>query len=146
MPQPFTCITRSFLCEGGGRFMFLSFLNLSCRPGCGPLQSAGVACAHSCLQTRKVVPGAQDLVDFSPVYRCLHIYTVLGSRPMSSGRPVTMAFVLVLVRTALRGSTFTAAQCGMARHGAWEDTQSRGLGPGPGHWGGEEFMTGGSQG
>uniref|UniRef100_A0A8C9X0P8 Exocyst complex component n=1 Tax=Sander lucioperca TaxID=283035 RepID=A0A8C9X0P8_SANLU len=26
------------------------------------------------------VPGAQDLVDFSPVYRCLHIYTVLGLR------------------------------------------------------------------
>ncbi|XP_036843073.1 exocyst complex component 6B isoform X2 [Oncorhynchus mykiss] len=26
------------------------------------------------------VPGAQELVDFSPVYRCLHIYTVLGSR------------------------------------------------------------------
>ncbi|XP_076828549.1 exocyst complex component 6B isoform X2 [Brachyhypopomus gauderio] len=26
------------------------------------------------------VPGAQDLVDFSPVYRCLHIYTVLGDR------------------------------------------------------------------
>ncbi|KAL4660945.1 exocyst complex component 6B isoform X2 [Arapaima gigas] len=26
------------------------------------------------------VPGAQDLVDFSPVYRCLHIYTVLGAR------------------------------------------------------------------
>ncbi|XP_061566421.1 exocyst complex component 6B isoform X2 [Cololabis saira] len=25
-------------------------------------------------------PGAQDLVDFSPVYRCLHIYTVLGLR------------------------------------------------------------------
>ncbi|KAM9500134.1 exocyst complex component 6B isoform 2-T2 [Clarias gariepinus] len=25
-------------------------------------------------------PGAQDLVDFSPVYRCLHIYTVLGDR------------------------------------------------------------------
>uniref|UniRef100_A0AAR2KUN4 Exocyst complex component n=1 Tax=Pygocentrus nattereri TaxID=42514 RepID=A0AAR2KUN4_PYGNA len=24
--------------------------------------------------------GAQDLVDFSPVYRCLHIYTVLGAR------------------------------------------------------------------
>ncbi|KAG9461057.1 hypothetical protein GDO78_018260, partial [Eleutherodactylus coqui] len=22
-------------------------------------------------------PGTQDLVDFSPVYRCLHIYTVL---------------------------------------------------------------------
>ncbi|XP_077356155.1 exocyst complex component 6B isoform X2 [Festucalex cinctus] len=26
------------------------------------------------------VAGAQDLVDFSPVYRCLHIYTVLGLR------------------------------------------------------------------
>uniref|UniRef100_A0A3Q2UKF5 Exocyst complex component n=1 Tax=Fundulus heteroclitus TaxID=8078 RepID=A0A3Q2UKF5_FUNHE len=26
------------------------------------------------------VPGAQDLVDFSPVYRCLHIYSVLGLR------------------------------------------------------------------
>uniref|UniRef100_A0A674NIK4 Exocyst complex component n=1 Tax=Takifugu rubripes TaxID=31033 RepID=A0A674NIK4_TAKRU len=26
------------------------------------------------------VPGAPDLVDFSPVYRCLHIYTVLGLR------------------------------------------------------------------
>ncbi|RMC01329.1 hypothetical protein DUI87_22118 [Hirundo rustica rustica] len=24
------------------------------------------------------VPGAQDLVDFSPVYRCLHIYSVLS--------------------------------------------------------------------
>uniref|UniRef100_A0A8C5A9C3 Exocyst complex component n=1 Tax=Gadus morhua TaxID=8049 RepID=A0A8C5A9C3_GADMO len=27
-----------------------------------------------------LIPGAQDLVDFSPVYRCLHIYTVLGLR------------------------------------------------------------------
>uniref|UniRef100_A0A8C0US40 Exocyst complex component 6B n=1 Tax=Cyanistes caeruleus TaxID=156563 RepID=A0A8C0US40_CYACU len=27
-----------------------------------------------------LVPGAQDLVDFSPVYRCLHIYSVLGAR------------------------------------------------------------------
>ncbi|XP_032299947.1 exocyst complex component 6B isoform X4 [Coturnix japonica] len=26
------------------------------------------------------VPGAQELVDFSPVYRCLHIYSVLGAR------------------------------------------------------------------
>uniref|UniRef100_A0A803SKV1 Exocyst complex component n=1 Tax=Anolis carolinensis TaxID=28377 RepID=A0A803SKV1_ANOCA len=26
------------------------------------------------------VPGAQDLVDFSPVYCCLHIYSVLGAR------------------------------------------------------------------
>uniref|UniRef100_A0A665X9R9 Exocyst complex component n=1 Tax=Echeneis naucrates TaxID=173247 RepID=A0A665X9R9_ECHNA len=26
------------------------------------------------------IPTAQDLVDFSPVYRCLHIYTVLGDR------------------------------------------------------------------
>lgn len=23
---------------------------------------------------------AQEMIDFSPVYRCLHIYTVLGSR------------------------------------------------------------------
>ena len=29
------------------------------------------------------VPGAQDLVDFSPVYRCLHIYTVLVSPSLS---------------------------------------------------------------
>ncbi|XP_072469707.1 exocyst complex component 6B isoform X3 [Notamacropus eugenii] len=28
----------------------------------------------------KQVPGAQELVDFSPVYRCLHIYSVLGAR------------------------------------------------------------------
>ncbi|XP_059515416.1 exocyst complex component 6B isoform X3 [Myotis daubentonii] len=28
----------------------------------------------------KQVPGTQDLVDFSPVYRCLHIYSVLGAR------------------------------------------------------------------
>uniref|UniRef100_A0A663N9X9 Exocyst complex component 6B n=1 Tax=Athene cunicularia TaxID=194338 RepID=A0A663N9X9_ATHCN len=27
-----------------------------------------------------MVPGAQDLVDFSPVYRCLHIYSVLDAR------------------------------------------------------------------
>ncbi|KAM6949399.1 exocyst complex component 6B [Aplochiton taeniatus] len=26
------------------------------------------------------VPGAHELVDFSPVYSCLHVYTVLGSR------------------------------------------------------------------
>uniref|UniRef100_A0A674JWP3 Exocyst complex component n=1 Tax=Terrapene triunguis TaxID=2587831 RepID=A0A674JWP3_9SAUR len=31
-------------------------------------------------QIKKMVPGAQDLVDFSPVYRCLHIYSVLGAR------------------------------------------------------------------
>ncbi|CAL9694088.1 unnamed protein product [Knipowitschia caucasica] len=28
------------------------------------------------------VPGAQELVDFSPVYCCLHIYTELVSRPL----------------------------------------------------------------
>uniref|UniRef100_A0A6I8PC73 Exocyst complex component n=1 Tax=Ornithorhynchus anatinus TaxID=9258 RepID=A0A6I8PC73_ORNAN len=32
------------------------------------------------------VPGTQDLVDFSPVYRCLHIYSVLVSDPGSSHR------------------------------------------------------------
>ncbi|XP_060792126.1 exocyst complex component 6B isoform X4 [Neoarius graeffei] len=37
------------------------------------------------------VPGAQDLVDFSPVYRCLHIYTVLGY-----GFPVNQLFDMVL--------------------------------------------------
>lgn len=29
---------------------------------------------------------AQDLVDFSPVYRCLHIYTVLVGVPVSHAR------------------------------------------------------------
>uniref|UniRef100_A0A3Q4HY06 Exocyst complex component n=1 Tax=Neolamprologus brichardi TaxID=32507 RepID=A0A3Q4HY06_NEOBR len=33
---------------------------------------------HKHPETRTL--GAQDLVDFSPVYRCLHIYTVLGLR------------------------------------------------------------------
>uniref|UniRef100_A0A8C8RXF4 Exocyst complex component n=1 Tax=Pelusios castaneus TaxID=367368 RepID=A0A8C8RXF4_9SAUR len=38
-----------------------------------------LACmAVSC--TEKLMTGAQDLVDFSPVYRCLHIYSVLGAR------------------------------------------------------------------
>uniref|UniRef100_A0A8C3ADB7 Exocyst complex component n=1 Tax=Cyclopterus lumpus TaxID=8103 RepID=A0A8C3ADB7_CYCLU len=32
------------------------------------------------LSQPEAVPGAQDLVDFSPVYCCLHIYTVLGLR------------------------------------------------------------------
>uniref|UniRef100_A0A674JUX9 Exocyst complex component n=1 Tax=Terrapene triunguis TaxID=2587831 RepID=A0A674JUX9_9SAUR len=34
----------------------------------------------SVLNKGMYVPGAQDLVDFSPVYRCLHIYSVLGAR------------------------------------------------------------------
>lgn len=32
------------------------------------------------VEDEEEVPGAQELVDFSPVYRCLHIYTVLGLR------------------------------------------------------------------
>uniref|UniRef100_A0A8C9WX64 Exocyst complex component n=1 Tax=Sander lucioperca TaxID=283035 RepID=A0A8C9WX64_SANLU len=32
------------------------------------------------MQHIELICGAQDLVDFSPVYRCLHIYTVLGLR------------------------------------------------------------------
>uniref|UniRef100_A0A8C3G735 Exocyst complex component n=1 Tax=Cyclopterus lumpus TaxID=8103 RepID=A0A8C3G735_CYCLU len=32
------------------------------------------------VRKRFVILTAQDLVDFSPVYRCLHIYTVLGDR------------------------------------------------------------------
>ncbi|XP_054028430.1 exocyst complex component 6B isoform X5 [Dryobates pubescens] len=42
----------------------------------GGKKSKKEACASSELE----VPGAQDLVDFSPVYRCLHIYSVLGAR------------------------------------------------------------------
>uniref|UniRef100_A0A4W4HDY2 Exocyst complex component n=1 Tax=Electrophorus electricus TaxID=8005 RepID=A0A4W4HDY2_ELEEL len=38
-----------------------------------------VTCPQTSLNLPKPHP-AQDLVDFSPVYRCLHIYTVLGSR------------------------------------------------------------------
>ncbi|XP_064367744.1 exocyst complex component 6B isoform X4 [Dromaius novaehollandiae] len=42
----------------------------------GGKKSKKEVCASSDLE----VPGAQDLVDFSPVYRCLHIYSVLGAR------------------------------------------------------------------
>uniref|UniRef100_A0A8C8RWM5 Exocyst complex component n=1 Tax=Pelusios castaneus TaxID=367368 RepID=A0A8C8RWM5_9SAUR len=35
------------------------------------------SCSHD---TDDSMTGAQDLVDFSPVYRCLHIYSVLGAR------------------------------------------------------------------
>uniref|UniRef100_A0A8C7J9I6 Exocyst complex component n=1 Tax=Oncorhynchus kisutch TaxID=8019 RepID=A0A8C7J9I6_ONCKI len=35
---------------------------------------------HNGLAAEEGVLTAQDLVDFSPVYRCLHIYTVLGDR------------------------------------------------------------------
>ncbi|XP_052537806.1 exocyst complex component 6B isoform X4 [Tympanuchus pallidicinctus] len=42
----------------------------------GGKKSKKEGCAGSDLE----VPGAQELVDFSPVYRCLHIYTVLGAR------------------------------------------------------------------
>uniref|UniRef100_A0A8K9UFW1 Exocyst complex component n=1 Tax=Oncorhynchus mykiss TaxID=8022 RepID=A0A8K9UFW1_ONCMY len=37
-------------------------------------------CVNRVFLSLSQVPGAQELVDFSPVYRCLHIYTVLGSR------------------------------------------------------------------
>uniref|UniRef100_A0A667ZCQ2 Exocyst complex component n=1 Tax=Myripristis murdjan TaxID=586833 RepID=A0A667ZCQ2_9TELE len=46
--------------------------SLSGNPGCSH--------CHFGLNNTTPVPGAQDLVDFSPVYRCLHIYTVLGLR------------------------------------------------------------------
>uniref|UniRef100_A0A4W6CE23 Exocyst complex component n=1 Tax=Lates calcarifer TaxID=8187 RepID=A0A4W6CE23_LATCA len=46
--------------------------------------NGAIVCCHmpsDCLNCLSLqVPGAQDLVDFSPVYRCLHIYTVLGLR------------------------------------------------------------------
>ncbi|XP_044285453.1 exocyst complex component 6B isoform X1 [Varanus komodoensis] len=44
------------------------------RPASG--QDSGILEAEE----EEEVPGAQDLVDFSPVYRCLHIYSVLGAR------------------------------------------------------------------
>uniref|UniRef100_A0A9J8DDH9 Exocyst complex component n=1 Tax=Cyprinus carpio carpio TaxID=630221 RepID=A0A9J8DDH9_CYPCA len=40
---------------------------------CSSVQVMCLSLTHIILQ----IPGAQDLVDFSPVYRCLHIYTVL---------------------------------------------------------------------
>uniref|UniRef100_A0A8C1K6H7 Exocyst complex component n=1 Tax=Cyprinus carpio TaxID=7962 RepID=A0A8C1K6H7_CYPCA len=43
---------------------------------CSSVQVMCLSLTHIILQ----IPGAQDLVDFSPVYRCLHIYTVLGAR------------------------------------------------------------------
>ncbi|NWZ87928.1 EXC6B protein, partial [Poecile atricapillus] len=51
------------------------------------------------------VPGAQDLVDFSPVYRCLHIYSVLVSQsrifPLR-GIPWIRSSLLYLEYTSLR--------------------------------------------
>ncbi|XP_015199336.1 exocyst complex component 6B isoform X1 [Lepisosteus oculatus] len=48
--------------------------------GCSPLseQDSGILDVED--EEEEEVPGAQELVDFSPVYRCLHIYTVLGAR------------------------------------------------------------------
>ncbi|KAJ8268838.1 hypothetical protein COCON_G00114450 [Conger conger] len=48
--------------------------------GCSPLseQDSGILDVED--EEEDEVPGAQDLVDFSPVYRCLHIYTGLGAR------------------------------------------------------------------
>ncbi|KAK6328043.1 hypothetical protein J4Q44_G00000210 [Coregonus suidteri] len=43
-----------------------------------PTQNNGLAAEED--QSEEEVLTAQDLVDFSPVYRCLHIYTVLGDR------------------------------------------------------------------
>ncbi|KAL0621525.1 hypothetical protein AAY473_009855, partial [Plecturocebus cupreus] len=69
------------------------------------LVSNSLAQAIHLLRPTKVlglqVPGAQDLVDFSPVYRCLHIYSVLswgflhvgqaGLELLTSGDPPTSA-------------------------------------------------------
>uniref|UniRef100_A0A673BGU9 Exocyst complex component n=1 Tax=Sphaeramia orbicularis TaxID=375764 RepID=A0A673BGU9_9TELE len=43
-------------------------------------QDSGILDVEDEEEEEEDVPGAQDLVDFSPVYRCLHIYTVLGLR------------------------------------------------------------------
>uniref|UniRef100_A0A8D2IWY8 Exocyst complex component n=1 Tax=Varanus komodoensis TaxID=61221 RepID=A0A8D2IWY8_VARKO len=45
---------------------------------CCPLEAESQNLCEVTLEQE--VPGAQDLVDFSPVYRCLHIYSVLGAR------------------------------------------------------------------
>ena len=42
------------------------------------------------------VPGAQDLVDFSPVYRCLHIYSVLVSLYLSLPNKLFIEFRTLL--------------------------------------------------
>uniref|UniRef100_A0A673ATN6 Exocyst complex component n=1 Tax=Sphaeramia orbicularis TaxID=375764 RepID=A0A673ATN6_9TELE len=47
-------------------------------PPYGPLHKAGDAGEED--EADEEILTAQDLVDFSPVYRCLHIYTVLGDR------------------------------------------------------------------
>nr|XP_060635635.1 exocyst complex component 6B [Anolis sagrei ordinatus] len=43
-------------------------------------QDSGILDGEEEEEEEEEVPGAQDLVDFSPVYRCLHIYSVLGAR------------------------------------------------------------------
>ncbi|XP_072858298.2 exocyst complex component 6B isoform X2 [Pogona vitticeps] len=43
-------------------------------------QDSGILDVEEEEEEEEEVPGAQDLVDFSPVYRCLHIYSVLGAR------------------------------------------------------------------
>ncbi|TMS02239.1 Exocyst complex component 6B, partial [Larimichthys crocea] len=43
-------------------------------------QDSGILDVEDEEEEEEEVPGAHDLVDFSPVYRCLHIYTVLGLR------------------------------------------------------------------
>ncbi|XP_053314068.1 exocyst complex component 6B isoform X2 [Spea bombifrons] len=43
-------------------------------------QDSGILDVEDEEEEDEEAPGAQDLVDFSPVYRCLHIYSVLGSR------------------------------------------------------------------
>uniref|UniRef100_A0A672JAZ4 Exocyst complex component n=1 Tax=Salarias fasciatus TaxID=181472 RepID=A0A672JAZ4_SALFA len=43
-------------------------------------QDSGILDVEEDEEEEDEVPGAHDLVDFSPVYRCLHIYTVLGLR------------------------------------------------------------------
>ncbi|XP_066487852.1 exocyst complex component 6B isoform X2 [Tiliqua scincoides] len=43
-------------------------------------QDSGILDVEDEEEEEEEVPGAQDLVDFSPVYRCLHIYSVLGAQ------------------------------------------------------------------
>ncbi|XP_058636589.1 exocyst complex component 6B isoform X1 [Onychostoma macrolepis] len=50
------------------------------RTGSNPFSEKDSGILHVEDEEEDEIPGAQDLVDFSPVYRCLHIYTVLGAR------------------------------------------------------------------
>ncbi|RXN21672.1 exocyst complex component 6B-like isoform X1 [Labeo rohita] len=68
------------------------------------------------------IPGAQDLVDFSPVYRCLHIYTVLY-RPV---RPGTISVELLRSDRKLNSSWKVKPRDGKNKDGVREQDKEEG--------------------